>query len=211
MIFEKLKLCFVGVPKNGSESIYQILMEAEGCERVHDHLPMRYIFAEQGSCKLVHYIKFGVVRHPYDRFASAYRYLKSHNEWQLDVDETLDFVEMMLSADLLSIMDDLDPVLQPQTLYLCDERGTVIVDDVLRFNQLDKDWEAFVNRPGLRHLLPKTLPKLNSRSDGKSWVELLTTKQLLRISKLYDSDFTRFGFYKSFMQELRDHRLKKQS
>lgn len=211
MLFKNLNICFVGVPKNASESVHAALMTLDGCDRIHEHKPMSIIIMEHGMRNVDTMYSMGVSRNPYDRFASAYRFLQKNDEWQMSIDETLDYIETMRSEDILTVYHEMNPVLHSQTFYLYDQQGKRIVNHVIRYENLTEEWNDFLNvvngRYGSNHAIE--LPRLNSATDGKQWYEMLTTSQMKRISQLYSEDFANFQYSKSFESAINQMRMRK--
>jgi hypothetical protein len=102
------------------------------------------------------YYKFSFVRNPWSRLVSEYRYRNflSHKSFK-------DFVLNKLPSPG---MDDKYRHIMPQTDMLYDADGTLLVDFVGKFEQLDKDFKQVCDRLGFDHT---TLPHVNS-SDKKS-------------------------------------------
>ena len=144
------KSIFVHIPKTGGQSIEQAFLQMHGLawnerrglllgkNRRPDQGPRRlsHLFALEycefgyvsrkvfASC-----LKFATVRNPFDRLVSEYRYRAGKR--------ALRFTDFIKSAQRLR--DDRHFV--PQSKYLLDGAGRVIVDRILRFETLGSDFE----------------------------------------------------------------------
>ena len=183
MILRSLDAAFVHVPKTGGTSIERTLLTHLGYPAV----PARKLPADvraalaigpngdpkRGPASLGHlrardYVilghltpdewerstTFAVIRNPYDRIASEYRYRRTaqgptFREWIFDC-----FPEPSWS-------DEYDHV-RTQYEYLHDENGRLLVDHVLRLEQIDNDWAALAARIGAPRSLPHQNPSARS-------------------------------------------------
>ncbi|GAB4287090.1 MAG: sulfotransferase family 2 domain-containing protein [Roseovarius sp.] len=96
------------------------------------------------------YFKFAFVRNPWDRIHSAYRKLMA-GDWrrpEYGIDAPMDF-----DAFLERFAGH--PRLKPQTEFICDEDGTVLVDFIGRFETLQEDFDRVCDRLGIARV---TLP-----------------------------------------------------
>ncbi|MGA1441029.1 MAG: hypothetical protein ACO4CU_14530, partial [Ilumatobacteraceae bacterium] len=130
---------------------------------------------------------FSVVRHPYDRVRSEYDYRRrrrlsgednphlanldlSLDDWVVatfDRDEfrTTAFFERNGVPYLAqNVVDGVSIWFMPQFAWSSDGDGSILVDDVLRFEQLGADREAWCDRYGIDARLPH-----ENRSAGGPW------------------------------------------
>lgn len=156
---------------------------------------------------------FAVVRNPFDRVVSEYSFrkrrydageqdnthlsnLSSFEEWAVGTFRdgqfrTREFFERygasfhepnMIDGNLIWFI--------PQTRWLGDAKGTLLVDDVLRFEHLAEDWPRFCEKHGI----PVKLERLNTsprRRDYRSYYSD-TTRDL--IAAYYGDDLERFDY-----------------
>jgi len=126
-------------------------------------------------------IKFTVVRHPYSRFLSTYRYLQPiYNCQTID-----DFLKKIEQEGLL-----FDEHLQPQWTSAFDNEGNKFIDYILRLEHIENDWKLIKTK-----IAAKPFPKLNvTQVESKN--NELSMPQKEFIYKLYEKDFLLFGFDK---------------
>jgi hypothetical protein len=161
------------------------------------------------------YFKFGFVRNPWDRMVSMYKYFGYQRICGFN-----EFVCRDFGKDLWRTMRWF---VCPQTEYLCDENGELIVDFVGRYEALQADFHEVCRRLGLP---PTDLPHVNDTRSGQARADttigrelrklksypwwLLRGRSLARIrrpymdyyndesrehvSRLYRSDIERFGY-----------------
>lgn len=141
---------------------------------------------------------FGFVRNPYDRLVSAFHYLRSDKTSLRDgefgkyaVGRYRDFQEF--AEDLkhgatrrrcLGWVHFL-----PQTYYLCDRKGQVLVDYVGRTETFADDLDTINARTGLG--LENKRERYVPRDD---WRNFYTPETLRLAEDIYASDFDTFGF-----------------
>jgi hypothetical protein len=151
MISEKYNTVFVHIPKTAGRSIDYVFIEAHGLTwetraplllRANDD-PSRgpcfltHLFArEYVECghlspeRFASMFKFAVVRNPYDRFISEFRWRSAEEP------------QRRLTIDSLWAMKDAGPFtdegrhLARQIDFVTDRNGKIIVDEVLRFESL---------------------------------------------------------------------------
>lgn len=190
-IFHHLKAIFVHVPKTAGTSVERSL--AGPSQTVGGHTTA---LGYQGAFPLEfgEYFKFAVLRHPVDRFLSAYRYLRGMPALKALRNEVLHrcgtlerFVERLKDDPLL-----LDWIihLMPQHRFVCDRQGNPMLDRFLRFESLDADWPLLCESLEIPH---QPLPRLNP--SRRFPVECHATDGIREwIHAAYEADF-RLGGY----------------
>jgi len=210
-IYHHLKAIFVHVPKAAGTSIEQRLLEMErGSSRpfpgpppapnpkgsVGGHTTARAYrrrFPEEFGA----YYKFAVVREPVDRFLSAFHYLRQkpvhpalNNDPAHDCATAEEFAARLsadagLAAKIVHLM--------PQWEFVCDEEGTVLVDDVYRYEALEFGWAAICQRIGATY---GPLPRLNPsrRPEPGDGTEEAGPATLAFVRQYYARDCEVFGY-----------------
>ena len=205
-VLTAMKPVFIHVSKNGGTSI----VESAGDQIVNaGHRTASSWLAEHGDDALL----FAVVRHPYERVASEYAYRRhrllggEQNPHLNDAAESLpdwvvatlaegryrtsEFFERTGEPFNTSNMVDGNLIwFVPQTRWLGDDDGHLLVDEILRFERIDADWARFCERHGidapLRHR--NASPGSVAARDGLG----NRVKQI--IHDHYRSDFEAFDF-----------------
>lgn len=144
--------------------------------------------------KFEEYLKFTVVRSPVSRMYSAFMYMTNGgNKDEHDL-KTAAFLASNckdFSAFVALVADQqlhtLWPMLWPQSAFVCDALGTLMVDLVLRQEYIDTDYETLRRR---RPILPEYLPKLNTMDSGGAVCPSQETVR--RIMHLYVRDYLIF-------------------
>jgi hypothetical protein len=159
-----MKPVFIHVSKNGGTSV----VRSAGDHIVSaGHRTAASWVAEHGRPGPL----FAVVRHPYQRVASEYAYRRrrrmagERNPHLSNLDKPIEewvvstFVgdEYRTRAFFERTGEPYNPVnlvgdsliwFVPQTRWLCDDAGDLLVDELLRFETLDRDWHRFSKAHG---------------------------------------------------------------
>jgi len=201
------RFLFVHVPKTAGISIGAALLpfcvdpERTAWRRVLSHLPVREdparawlrIHARAGWIRLKigrdlydDLFRFAVVRDPFDRAVSHYRFLRRTEGTRRHADALnwsfRDFLDYLARKNRLAAID--------QTSWLVDRGGRVIVDRVLRFESLAGDFAEVARRIGV----PETLPRRNAAEDSVEPRALYGAEERRLIETIFARDLERFDY-----------------
>ncbi len=176
------KLIFIHVPRAAGTSIANALYGARSTR----HYSMRYYRAiNPAFCAQAQ--SFAVLRDPFDRFASAYAFVRGGGTPGCRLSRVFAATTAQIRCvdDYLAFVEDrpifeLDFVMRPQSWFVCDlESGTPLVDHlfVLGESMLPEF---------LRHHGAAQLARLNQAERSPL---LLSGRQKHRIERLYNQDF----------------------
>lgn len=203
MISHLYDTIFVHIPKTGGQSVELVFLEAHQLRwRSRNDLLLRHSTdRSRGPSRLAHlyaheysehghidaedfrkYFKFAIVRDPYQRLMSEYRYRRS---WQrMSIDQ---FLAVTFDND----WSDSARHLVPQVKYLQDAQGGMLVDEIVRFENLTAELA-----PVFRRVFgaDRELPHRNSSKSGSGTVADLTKAQMKVITEKYAADFEALGY-----------------
>jgi hypothetical protein len=206
MLSRDYRTIFVHIPKTGGQSIETVFLHVHGLTRDTRSalLLMPNPDPSKGPRRLAHlyareftslgyvsrkefksFFKFAVVRNPWARAVSSYKFrVKSHRiAFDRFVREAL--VERNKIPDLDTRQID------AQTLYVHDEAGRLLVDKVLKHENLATEF-AEISRTifGRAELLPAVNVSLDRR-DYRSFYDDATAEI---VAKVYAADIEAFGY-----------------
>ena len=151
---------------------------------------------------------FSVVRNPWDRLFSAYRFAVLGRTESMGIAHaeryrTPEFesferfvLEWLPNQDLSTV----DPVFQPQCPYLTDGSGDVIVDHVARFESLEKDLDQVRSATSL----PIRLEQFNRSTNGLDYRRAYKTAEMVeQVCRAYPTDIDKFDYSFEFQRELK--------
>jgi hypothetical protein len=208
MLSRKFNTIFVHVPKAAGQSIELLFVRAEGLawgnreplllrknekpgegpEYLAHLLAREYVqYGYVGPGDFASFFKFAVVRHPFDRYLSEYR-------WRLTVtplDRPLPTMEALWRMRNAPPHMGVARHLARQADYVTGEDGKVIVDRVLRYETLDQEIE-----PVLRQLLGTAppLPVINRTPGPVLGRDALSDQMKRELYRHYEVDFDLFGY-----------------
>jgi hypothetical protein len=187
---------FIHVPKAAGTSISEALYG-----RFLGHV--RAADVKRWASPAVRSLPFvGVTRNPWDRLVSAYRFVRRGGgvgganaggvwrpeQYQIPQFETFE----RFITEWLSRRDPkkLDYVFQPQSQFLCDDKGGIIVDHLGRFEDLESTSDY------LRQALPTLSPISQSNRSGApvDYRGFYTPKLADLAGSIYREDVARFGY-----------------
>lgn len=206
MISDKLELIFIHIPKCGGSSIEQIFWSKE--ERVESnlwmgfidkyhnkfqtgglqHLKATQIRLSVGDEKFKAYLKFSVVRNPYDRAVSQYIYMQSRPDLR-------DFVGMKKNDSFIDYLYKINHKShvqwESQFSFLHDNNGECLADLIVKLEGINVLPSLLKSYP----LIPAfdAVPKVNSNPlyDKKKY---LSNEAKSLIMDKYSLDFKTFNY-----------------
>lgn len=178
------KLIFVQIPKNASTSICTYFGGPN--QFVYDKKWTEY--QEHFGNYWNEYTKFAVVRNPVDRFISSYKFIREGNynilqmnfngDSNTNINEFLDFV-------VENYANIVTPILKPQHYFICDENDVIMVDKLIRYENLDVELES-IGIVGLDLLNQSTI-------DNQELINL-NQESIDKLNILYKKDFEIFNY-----------------
>lgn len=162
MISHHHRCIFIHIPKNAGQSIESFFLNSLGLSwENRAPLLLRYNNnPELGPPRLAHllaadyvrykylpqsmydeYFKFAIVRNPWDRTVSMYRYLGDPQK------ET--FSEFVRNRFMLEQWQERFWFVRPQSDFICSDSGELMIDYLGRFETLKEDFETILSKLGL--------------------------------------------------------------
>lgn len=183
MISHHHRCVFVHIPKCGGQSVETLFLRDLGLtwEQRAPLLMRQAVVGELGPPMLAHllardyvalrylpqelfdeYFKFSVVRDPWARAESTYRFLALDRLMSFDR-----FAQQYAPGAATDRAHRMHWFLRPQADYLLDDDGRLLVDEVIRLEDLDEELPRIAERFGIRHdpVLRVNASKDQSRSD----------------------------------------------
>lgn len=184
-VFDDLKCILIHVPKNGGGSI-RLALSPDAPPNLYGGHTSFIEYRDKLPKHQFDYFKIAFTRNPYDRFVSAYKYLKRRVDnnspafTYITPDEVKDFPSFVNAAKtkLLTITH-----IRPQYLFICDENFNVGADFLGKFENFNDDFQRLCQVLSIH----KELPHLH-----KSFNAPPITDELSTIKMLYQKDYELF-------------------
>lgn len=136
--------------------------------------------------------KFAFVRNPWDLQVSSFHHIRRERPQYLGGHtEFADFLRWKLDPER-PYQYHLDTSITPQSDYLIDLRGQVIVDFIGRYERLEEDFAAICKRIGIR---PPPLPHRRRAQDRqRDWRLYYTDETAELVARHFARDIELFGY-----------------
>ena len=135
--------------------------------------------------------KFSFVRNPWDLHVSSWLHVRRMKNKPLGSDlEFPEFLKLRFSTDRPRSYS-LDALAEPQTRFLTDFDGNLIVDFVGRFERLEEDFEEVCRLAQLRKLSLPHRRKAKNRRDYRTYYSDALAEF---VAEKHASDIDRFGY-----------------
>ncbi|QIK37766.1 sulfotransferase family protein [Caldichromatium japonicum] len=137
--------------------------------------------------------KFAFVRNPWDLQVSSFHHIRRERPHYLGGHtDFADFLRWKLDPDR-PYQYHLDTSITPQSDYLVDLEGRVIVDDIGRYERLEEDFAGICKRIGIR---PLPLPHRRRAQDRKrDWRTYYTDETAELVARHFARDIELFGYH----------------
>lgn len=170
----KYNLTFIHIPKNAGTSINEIL-EIPPEHRGHNY-PKEL---ERRKC-----ISFCIIRNPWDRMVSLYRFRKKKGHDKIIFKEKdYSFKEWLFNQNVSQIAGKME--WENQVNIICDKNSKLLVDYVLKYENLVEEWKNFGDLLGLSF---SKIPHFNSSGEKKDYKEYYDSETRSFISKKFIKD-----------------------
>ena len=157
--------------------------------KIHDTARLRRL--KLGRRRWEEAFTFALVRHPYSRLISFYKYRTRYNQTGLRDDRPLD-----INAWIRATLVDRDPayydaprMFAPCFDWISDRSGRIIVDYVAKIETIGEQWPIIQERTGQTMLLPV----YNASGSALGW-EVLDVEARRIIQEQFRKDFEELGY-----------------
>ena len=171
LISHKYKLITIDIPKTGTRSLRESLMtlgiidvcgEPNLGSEFYQHdcaIGVKKQFSKN-DWNWNDYFKFTIVRNPWVRYFSFFKYFKSYGEKYLRKDESINWgepeinqgklcVELFKEKDDQTVLKKIILNNDSQDSYYCDEIGEIIVDHIASFEDLSNEFVFLCDQVGI--------------------------------------------------------------
>lgn len=157
-----------------------------------DHLTIReyvrfdYLKAKQWR----NAFKFAIVRNPYERLLSAF-YMSKRKFEKFTLEQFLSEIDEWFNKEdnFVKQKQKMYELIRPQNEFICDEKGNILVDQLIRYENLQEEIKPIISK--------YELGKLERVNEGhyKNYEEDLQKKDLIdTVNKYYEKDFKIFNY-----------------
>lgn len=196
------RFLFVAVPKTGSTSIESALAAyGDHSPFGRKHASMSTAVKRLGPGIVKRYLAFCVVRHPVDWVLSWYAYRSRselsdpehrHHQNYSGLLSLEDFLQSFVFTARPQSKSRRERGLGAQRDKICDRSGTILVDKLCRYENLERDFQTVMSELGIDAV---DLPLLNESPSGKKLVkENLDPALYDKIANHYERDMALFGY-----------------
>lgn len=199
---ESLKCIFIHIPKTAGTAIRVSLdLIGEGYHDKGGHVTWEY-YRDNFPDQWESYFKFAIVRNPYDRFFSAYKYAMSEKTYwsekvklpHVDVNVVKRFGSF---TEFCENFNDVKNELQhhcwrPQSDFIVDN-DVIVVDMVLRYENLSEDFPRLCSRLNIQDRVLQDI-NVSPYLKGRSFIFEYTEKAFNVVRTEYAKDFNFFGY-----------------
>lgn len=182
--YDEPEFIFIHINKTGGSSIERAL------NLPFEHLTAQEKIKEVGLEKWQNKFTFAFVRNPYDKVCSHYRYRVKTNQTKLN-DKPLSFSEWVLRSyhEQDPFYYDNPKMFMPQSKWLSDDSGKILVNKIYHFEQLNEDFKHLCQHLSIDAQLPHL--KASKRVDYRTFYDR-KTKNI--VESCFAEDFKNFNY-----------------
>ena len=204
MICHRFRTIFIHVPKTAGISVEMVFLQKMGLtwdtrgpmllrENIDPRLgPERlsHLYASEyvllghiAKVDFYDYFKFGIVRNPWARIVSEYKFNVAHTG--------VSFADFLLKDFPPPGLSDRRRHVEPQWKFLCDAQRKIIVNRVIRFENLLQEVGDVFRRIFNEQI---ALPHDNSSKDKRDYRAFYNDKTFAFVESFYRDDIEMFGY-----------------
>lgn len=191
------KLIFVHIPRTAGSSLVSISQKYNILIKGHDiRSPYFTHLKDINKLKLEGYHLFTVIRNPWERVLSAFLHLKKGGINEFDEYDKIRFIEkyddfktfIKQEFSKQDILKQLHFI--PQLEWICDDQGLIIVDTIIKFQDLPQALGNFMKDRGHQNFF---LPRTND-TRHRHYSKYYDQESSVLISKAYQKEIKLFEF-----------------
>lgn len=196
------KFITIDIPKTGSRSLRESLFKLKVIDIYGSSNPDLEFYQHGPAIKAEEqfkknnwdwnkYFKFTIVRNPWVRYFSFFKYFKNYKEKYLRLDKSIKWnkaetnqgklcVELFKDKDDQSVLKNIILNNDSQDSYYCNENGKIIVDHIASFENLPNEFIFLCNQVGI---IAPTLKHANKSSDPQNMNQIYNKELIDLVAK----------------------------
>jgi len=194
--FNEKNIIFIHIPKTAGISLMRSIFGDVTLEGHRSVSFYKQVFGDRYS----NFFTFSIVRNPWDRLYSAYKFLEKgginrHDKhaFETHLSTYKDFEDFVLNGLNERIIWEIMHFI-PQYDFVCDNNGKIIVDYVGQFENLNRSLDEINDILKLAFELGHY-----NKTDKKDYKDIYTTEMIEKVHQVYQKDIDIFEY--SFKQE----------
>ena len=189
--FYSKKIIFVHIPKTAGISVAKAIFGDVSLEGHRSVMFYKNLFNEDFS----EYFTFSVVRNPWDRLYSAFKFLEKgginihdRNAYEQYLEEYKDFEDFVTNGLNKKMIYEIMHFI-PQSEFICSKDGKIDVNYIARFENLKDD----ISKLSEKINNPIELDHHNSNKKV-SYKEIYTSDMIKKVEEIYKMDIINFNY-----------------
>jgi hypothetical protein len=189
--FYSKKIIFVHIPKTAGISVAKAIFGDVSLEGHRSVMFYKNLFNEDFS----EYFTFSVVRNPWDRLYSAFKFLEKgginihdRNAYEQYLEEYKDFEDFVTNGLNTKMIYEIMHFI-PQSEFICSKDGKIDVNYIARFENLKDD----ISKLSEKINNPIELDHHNSNKKV-SYKEIYTSDMIKKVEEIYKMDIINFNY-----------------
>tara|TARA_B100001939_G_C16917907_1_gene607834 strand:+ start:415 stop:1128 length:714 start_codon:yes stop_codon:yes gene_type:complete len=186
-----VKIVFIHIPKTGGISIGDVLKANYGghqCIQYNIHHTLSELLDKYPKCN--EYIKFSVVRNPWDKMVSQFEYSKRVRD-QSVLKVNTDFNTWLKRLYKYKYDNTVKYFCGNSIDWLLNSDGDIDMDAILKFEQLNEHFKIFCEKYNLKY---RPLPHKNVSPNRKPYQEYYNDETKSLVAKHFKKDIKLFDY-----------------
>lgn len=189
--FYESKTIFIHIPKTAGISLVKSIF---GDVTLEGHRSVSF-YKQVFDSTYSDFFTFTIVRNPWDRLYSAYKFLQKggmnihdKNAFETYLSIYRDFEDFILNGLNKKIISEIMHFI-PQHEFVCDKHGKIIVDYVGKFENLNKSLDE------INSILKSEFELAHyNKTDKKDYRSIYTTEMIEKVHQIYQKDIDIFEY-----------------
>jgi hypothetical protein len=189
--FYSTRTIFIHIPKTAGVSLVKSIF---GHVTLEGHRSVSF-YKQVFGTRYSDFFTFTIVRNPWDRLYSAYKFLQKgginihdKNAFETHLSTYKDFEDFVLKGLNEKIIWEIMHLI-PQYEFVCDKNGKIIVDYVGKFENLKESADEINDILKLDFEL-----KHHNKTDNKDYKDIYTTEMIEKVHQIYQKDIDIFEY-----------------
>ena len=189
--FHQSKIVFIHIPKTAGVSILKAIYGEVSLESHRSYFFNKVALNMKDDV----YFTFSFVRNPWDRLYSSYKFLEKgginihdENAYEMYLSQYHDFEDFVLNGLDNKLIYEITHLI-PQSEFICNPKGEILVDFLGKFENLDFDIRKLSEK-----INKEVVIEHYNKNEKKSYIDVYTNQMKLKVQEIYQRDIDIFKY-----------------